>query len=427
MFLYVLFLLTLIIAMFWLASFILRHAEMVTITWGTWGSYSVESTNLLIAFIALFIALYVIIWFFKSLFNMKKNIRSYRSTRLSNKAGQELTQGLMQFTSGNWAEAEALLLRHIEYAKTPLLNYLAAARAAHMQQSYEHRDQYLKKAAEKGKNARIAVAVSQAEMQFSSQQTEQARATLVHLLELSPAHPYATKLLANVYYKQEDWQHLFDLLPELKRQNLLKEAVKKKYERDALNGLFESTALKKQPERLDLLWKQLPTKIKEKPSAALNYIDALIVVDNAKQAEKILLNTLNKHWDVSLVERFGQIEHVSLNKAIQHAEKWAQKHDNSPELLICLARLYRTNKLWGKACYFYESGLNLAPDTKGYLEFAELLTDLDDTENAALCYQQGLKYCATQKGEVLYLKSKNLADPSKASSIKNDIEQFYTI
>ena len=313
-------------------------------------------------------------------------------------------------------------MQNIDYAKTPLLNYLAAARAAHMQESYDHRDEYLKKAAEKGGSAHIAVAISQAEMQLGSKQIEQARATLVHLLELSPEHPYASKLLASVYYKQEDWNNLFELLPELNKQNLLTSVMQKRYEATALKGMFQSTALKQQPEKLHLLWKKLPAKIK--PQAVLYYIDALIAVDDTKQAEKILLNTVNKQWDAGLVERFGQIEHVSLNKSIQQAEKWLQRHDNNPELLICLARLYRANKLWGKASYFYELGLNRAPDTKGYLEFADLLTQLDDNDH---CYQKGLRYCVTKKGEGLYLKSKNLADPSKASLIEDDVENFYTI
>ncbi|MCK5919052.1 MAG: heme biosynthesis protein HemY, partial [Cocleimonas sp.] len=280
MFLYALLLLTIVIAMFWLASFILRHAETVTLTWGTWGSYTVESTNLLIALLLAFMVFYFLIWLFKSLIGMKKNLLNYRSSRLSNKAGQNLTQGLMQFTSGHWEKSEVLLLQNIDHAETPLLNYLAAARAANMQENYDQRDQYLKKAATTGDNARLAVAVSQAEMQLSSQQIEQARATLVHLLELSPAHPYATKLLASVYYKQEDWKNLFELLPKLKKQKLLSDVVQKKYEAVSLEGIFQSAALKNQPEKLHLLWKKLPAGVKSKSQAVLHYIDALIAVDD---------------------------------------------------------------------------------------------------------------------------------------------------
>jgi len=427
MFLYALLLLTLIIGAFWLASFILRYAETVTITWGTWGSYTIGSTNLLIAFVLIFITFYFIVWLLKSLFKMKNNVKHYRHTRLVNKARQELTQGLMQFSSGYWAESETLLLRNVNHAKTAVLNYLVAARAAHMQENYEYRDQYLKKAAEKGSNAHIAIAVSQAEMQLGSQQIEQARATLVHLLELSPTHPYASKLLARVYYKQEDWKNLFELLPKLKNKNILRETVQKKFESVSLQGIFQSVALKKQPKKLHLLWKKLPTEIKSKPSAILNYVDALITLNEFQLAEKTLLKQLNKQWDSKLVQRFGEIEHVSLNKAIQQAEKWLQQQDNSPELLMCLARLYRDNQLWGKSSYFYELGLNMTPDTKGYLEFAELLTQLEDEENATLCYQKGLRYCISKKGEALYLKSKNMADPSKAEKVEGDIEKFYTI
>ncbi len=407
MIVYIFLFVLIIIAIFWFASFILQHVEIVTITWGTWGSYKISSTDLLIAFVVIFIVFYFFIWLVKFLVGIRKKFTNYRHACLIKKTRQDLIQGLIEFTSGHWTNAETLLLRNIAYAETPLLNYLAAARAAHMRGNYDSRDKYLKKAAEKGENNKIAIAVSQAEMQLNSQQVEQARATLVRLLELSPHHPYASQLLAKVYYQQEDWKNLFELLPELKKRNLLHAKVQKKYEATALKGIFQFTALKKQPKELLLLWRKLPATIKAKPPAILNYIDALIIAGDEPLAEKTLLNSLNKYWDASLIKRFGYINHTSLNKSIQQAENWLLEYDNSPELLFCLARLYRNNKLWGKSCYFYELGLNMMPNTKGYLEFAELLMQLNDKENAVICYQKGLEYCVTKQGEALHLKTKN--------------------
>ncbi len=404
--LYVLLFFILIAAIIWLVSFILEHVQTVTITWGTWGSYAINTTHLLLLFIIAFSLFYIFIWLLKSLFNIKKNLRDYQQNRKTLRARQTLTQGLIAFISGHWVESEALLLRHVNDAETPLLNYLAAAQAAHMQENYDNRDQYLKKATEKGNGAQVAIAVSQAQMQLSSQQIEQARATLVHLLELSPNHLYATQLLAKVYYQQEDWKLLIELLPKLKQQNLLKQKVHSKFEASALKGIFQLTALKKQPEALQLLWNKLPQSTQKKPQAILNYTDALLTAGDAQLAEKTILNNLNKHWDTSLVEYFGKMEHVNLDQSIQQAQNWLVQQDNSPELLFCLARLYRKNKQWEKSYPFYESGLNRMPNTECYLEFAELLTQLKDQENAMICYQKGLKYCVTKKGETLSLKSK---------------------
>lgn len=424
---YSLLLLVIVIAMFWLASFILSHAETVTITWGTWGNLEISSTNLLIAIIASFVLFYFVIWLLKSVFGVRKNYRKFRNTRLASRASNEMTQGLVQFTEGHWCEAEELLLRNVDHAETPLLNYLAAARAAHMQESYDRRDEYLKKAGENGDGARVAVAVSQAEMQLDSNQVEQARASLVHLLELSSDHPYANKLLAKVYYRQEDWNNLFELLPELKKQGLLNEEKQKQFEVMALKGIFHSAALKEQVTELNTLWKKLPANVKTKPKAILHYCNSLITAGDEPQAEKILFNSLGKNWDDSLIERYGLIEHINLSKSIQNAEKWLADHDNSPEMLLCLARLYRKNKLWGKSCYFYESGLNMAPNAEGYLEFAELLKQLDDEENADQCFEKGLRYCVTKRGEALYLKSKQVADPSRAKNIEDDVDEFITV
>lgn len=411
--LYVLVFFVLMAAIIWFVSFVLEHVQTVTITWGTWGSYAINTTNLFILFLLAFSVFYILIWLLKSLLSIKKNLHNYQQSRKTIKARQALTQGLIAFISGHWAESEALLLRHINDAETPLLNYLAAARAAHMQENYNNRDQYLKKATEKGSTNQVAIAISQAQMQLGSQQIEQARATLVHLLEISPHHPYANQLLAQVYYQQEDWKYLFELLPKLKQQNLLKEKVQSKFEAAALKGIFQLSALKKQPQALQLLWDKLPQTTQKKPQTVLNYTEALLTAGDAQLAEKTILNSLNKHWDTSLVEYFGKMKHENPEQSIQQAENWLLQQDNSPELLFCLARLYRNNKQWEKSYSFYESGLNIMPDTECYLEFAELLMQLEDKENAMICYQTGLRYCVTKKGEALTLKSKVASDPSE--------------
>ncbi|KAG1657142.1 Protein HemX [Nymphon striatum] len=73
------------------------------------------------------------------------------------KANEELTKGLVSFTEGHWAASEDTLLNNVDHSESPLLNYLAAARAAHMQGAYDRRDRYLKVASEQGEDAQIAV------------------------------------------------------------------------------------------------------------------------------------------------------------------------------------------------------------------------------------------------------------------------------
>ena len=420
---YLVVLLMVTIGAFWLGSYAFEHSVDVSVKWGDWGTITLTSTTALIAVILGFFALYVLVALIKTLFGLRKKIRRYRQAKLVEKAKNELTSGLIQFTEGRWDTSEKMLLDNVKHSETPLLNFLAAARAAHMQEAYERRDAYLKAASKQGEEAQVAVAVSQADMQFNSGQYEQARATLVRLLENHPKHPYAIKLLAKVYYQQEDWSNLFDLLPELDKQALIKKSDQEKYEVTALSGIFHMLAGKKEVAQIQALWKKLPTTIKEKPQAILLYCKALGDAGDVTASNKFLIAALNKHWDEGLIERYGLIEHPNLGKAIKQAEKWLPDHERSPMLLLALARLNRQYQLWGKSKTYYNSSLNFSPSAAVYLELAELLEELGEYENAEICYKQGLKYSITKKGESLNLKSNHEADPSLAvvPDIEDDI------
>ncbi len=409
-----LFIIATILAAFWLGSYAFEHSQDVTITWGDSMRITLTSTTLLIATVLGLIGLYLLVAILKAIFGLRKRLKKRKFAKLTETAKQEMTQGLVQFTEGHWEQAEKLLINSIAYSETPLINYLAAARAAHIQEAYDRRDKYLKKASEQGEDAHIAVAVSQAEMQYSCGQTEQARATLIHLREIAPKHPYANKLLAKVYYKQEDWNNLFELLPELNKLSLINDNDRKKYEVTALTGIFQTLANKKDVAKLQGLWKKLPADIRAKPQAVLLYCTALSEAGEQASSDKLLVSTLNKQWDEKLIERYGQIEHKKLNVAIKQAEKWLLEHETSPMLLLALARLHRNHKLWGKSKTYYNASLNIAPSASAYLEFAELLDELGETENAQTCYQYGLRYSIHNKGEILNLKAVNHSDPKLA-------------
>jgi HemY protein len=410
-----------IVGAFWLGIYAVEHSSDIVIKY-QWDSnpmsVTLTSTTLLIASLLGLIGLYLFFGIIKFFFGLRKRLKARRLAKLSAKANQDLTQGLVQFSEGHWEQSEKVLLSNVKYSETPALNFLVAARSAHMQTAYERRDAYLKKASEVGESFQTAVSVSQAEMQFTSGQLEQARATLIHLLKDSPKHPYAIKLLAKVYYKQEDWKNLFSLLPKLDKQGLIKAEDRQQYEATALKGIFLTLAQNEDKQQLQALWKKLPADIKEKPQAILIYCKALADAGDSMASDKLLISSLNKHWDEKLIERYGKIEHQNLGTAINQAEKWLIDHDKSPKLLLTLARLHRNYQLWGKSKSYYNSSLNFSPSTEGYLELAELLEELEEFENAQVCYKQGLHYSIHRKGKILNLKALRSIDNSNTTKIR---------
>ena len=391
----------------WLAISAIEHSSDLVINY-QWDdnpmSVSLTSTTLIIIGVLGLIGLYIILNIFKFLLGLKKRIKDRRAAKLSLKAKNELTSGLVLFTEGNWEESESLLLNSVDASETPLLNYLAASRSAQMQEAYDRRDSYLKTASQLGEEAQVAVAVSQAEMQFTSDQIEQSRATLIRLLEVSPKHPYALKLLAKVYYQQEDWNNLFTLLPDLNNLSLINDKDNKKYQKTALTGIFDSLARKKDTTNLQQLWRKLPKDLHTNPDILLLYCNALNEAGDIEQGNKLLIENINKNPDEKLFEKYGLIEHESQGDAIKEAEKWLLDNSKSPKLLLTLARLHRDHQLWAKSKSYYNASLNFSPSASVYLELAELLEELSEHENAEQCYKQGLEYSIYKKGQILNLK-----------------------
>ncbi len=402
---YFILLLFVTIGAFWLGSYAFEHSVEVNIQWGDWGNIALTSTTILIGTVLGFIALYAVIALLRTLFALPKRIQTYKKTKLLTKANQELTQGLIHFTEGHWVQSEKTLMNTVDHSEAPLLNYLAAARAAHIQGKTEQRDNYLKVATDLGEEAQTAVSVSQAEMQFSGGQLEQARATLINQLEVTPKHAYANKLLAKVYYKQEDWNNLFALLPKLDQKDLQRNGLYQKYEDNAFAGVLRSLSHKKDLSELQTLWKKTPAPIKEKPNSILLYCETLSNAGDDVASNKLLVSSLNKNWNEGLAERYGLLNHPTLGVAIKQGEKWLADQPRSPMLLLSLARLNRQYKLWGKSKTYYNTCLNLAPSAKIYLELAELLEELNEQENAQGCYKLGLNYSIHQKGRIFNLKS----------------------
>jgi len=158
----------------------------------SFGNYTVEMSLalLLLMLVGLFGALYFGIRLLVRTLHLPKDVRDWKQKRGSRLAQQAMTRGLLEISEGNWRAAEKRLVRFAERSETPLLNYLAAARAAQLQGAHDRRDGYIRLAHETMPSADVAVSLTQAELQLADNQLEQALATLKHLRSVAPKHTY---------------------------------------------------------------------------------------------------------------------------------------------------------------------------------------------------------------------------------------------
>lgn len=356
------------------------------------GNYTVEmSLALLLLFLGVvFTALYLGIRLLVRATQLPRDAQEWKQRRGSRLAQQAMTRGLLEMSEGNWRSAERHLVRFADRSETPLLNYLAAARAAQLQGAHDRRDGYVRLAHETMPSADVAVSLTQAELQLADQQLEQALATLKHLRSVAPRHTYVLRLLRRLYEQLGDWEHLRELLPELRRRRVEDEADLQHLEIRTHRALLEQAFLANDPHRLKMAWADVPRALREAPPVLGDYAGYLQETGQDDRAEQLLRAALRKNWDAGLVETYGLLETAEPGRQLSHMEKLLADHPDDPALLLTLGRLSLRAQLWGKARGYLEAciGRNGAP--QAYRELGQLLERMHEPDKAIEVYRRGL-------------------------------------
>ncbi|MET0027211.1 MAG: heme biosynthesis HemY N-terminal domain-containing protein [Candidatus Thiodiazotropha sp.] len=356
-----------------------------------YGQWTVEGSLALfvLAGLALFLIMYVAIRVISRIWSTPERLKSWRHKRRGQRARQALTRGLLEMAEGRWKVAERHLTRYAAQSETPLLNYLAAARAAQLQGEHERRDDYLHLAHESMPSADVAVGLTQAELQLAHQQYEQALASLMHVRSLSPKHDYVMKLLKKLYENLAEWQKLEEMLPDLKRRKVINEA-----ELQSLEARVYRERLKQESTQLERLvgyWQSVPRNVRQNPAILLDYARYLIAQDAGSRVEPLIVAALQRDWDSELVAIYGRIELADSSHQLATAEGWLSKHTEDPVLLLTLARLSLQNKLWGKARSYLEASIAISPTPESYQQLGLLLERLGENDKAMQCFRAGLR------------------------------------
>ena len=358
----------------------------------SFGKYTVEmSLALLLLFVAaLFGALYFGIRLVVRTLHLPQDVRDWKQRRGSRLAQQAMTRGLLEMSEGNWRGAEKRLVRFADRSETPLLNYLAAARAAQLQSAHDRRDQYIRLAHECMPSADVAVSLTQAELQLADHQLEQALATLKHLRSVAPRHTYVLRLLRRLYEQLGDWEHLRELLPELRRRKVEDETDLQRLEVRTHRALLEHAFLANDERRLSMAWADVPRALRDDPQVLGDYTGYLQESGEHARAEQLLREALRKHWDPVLIETYGLLETGEPGKQLSHMERLLSDHPDDPTLLLTLGRLSLRAQLWGKARGYLEACIGRNGSPQAYHELGQLLERMHEPDKAIEIYRRGL-------------------------------------
>lgn len=284
-------------------------------------------TSVVVLVVILFVAFYGAHKFF-NLLRVLSQWKQWRLRRSERQAHTALQRGLKELAEGRWHEAEKRLSKSAKHSATPFLHYLAAAEAAQQRHADQARDEYLEAALESFPGASLAVGLTQADLQTAHGQEEQAVATLLRLHEEQPKHSGILARLARVLVQVKDWERLQTLLPDLRKYDALPEAEMRTLEQRAFKAQLERHAHRL--EDLQRHWKQLPHSLQKDPELVGVYADRLAALGHTNLAIILLSDVLKKNWDEMLARRYGQLESSDFKTQLKQAERWIEKHPESP-------------------------------------------------------------------------------------------------
>lgn len=368
------------------AHFLLQDPGYVVINFR---DYLIEmSVPVLAAFI---VAILVAAWLLAKLYRAPRKLGEAAGRYRRGRSGQKLTQGIIQLAEGNFSKGEKLLTRAADVSDAPLLNYLAAARAAHLQGEDERRDGWLREAYERLPEAANAVLLTQAELQLDQSQYEQALATLRQIENNTPNHSHALALLGRLYYLLNDWDHLGGLLPKLQKHGRLDEETVTEWalrvHREQLTDAADGDAVSE-------IWKKVPKTLRQDVGLLETYFESLMRTGQHAQAEKEIAAGLKREWRAPLVRLYGVVEGPDKARQLKRAEGWLRDRGEDVDLLLTAARLCLRNELWGKARSYLETVIAIRPTPEAYQEFGRLLSRLGEGDAAADAYRAGLALVA---------------------------------
>ncbi|MFA5626357.1 MAG: heme biosynthesis HemY N-terminal domain-containing protein [Thiohalomonadaceae bacterium] len=361
----------------------------VLVHYGSWSvetSFTFASLLLLLAFLLTYVVLRLIIGAMAA----PARLAAWRSSRRDLRARRATNRGLVALAQGDWAKAERDLSRHAARSETPLLNYLGAAHAAQKSGDEARRDNYLSTAYKHSPTDELAIGATQAELQLKSGQLEQALATLMHLYGEQPKNARVLQLLQRVYEQMASWDELLDLLPQLRKYQVLTAADIELLERRIWEALLCKARAQAQLEKLQQLWGRIPRQMRQQTMLLTTYARGLLALQADEEAERLLREAIRRQWDADLVYLYGLAKGRLPARQLDSAEEWLKHHERHPLLLLTLGRLAMRAELWGKARSYLEASVGVEPRAEACQLLGELLERLGEEKSARKYYHQGL-------------------------------------
>jgi HemY protein len=167
-----------------------------------------------------FFVLYFVVRVIKNIFSIPNYFSRRRVVVNLQRYQKYMTQGIEDLAVGNYRAAEKIFLKLLRKNNHYTI-YLLAAQAAQAERAFDRRDNYFKSAFQCAKDNTFAVLLAQGLYYLQSEQYDESLIILKKLYKTEPKNTLLLSALKALYFKNQDWQSLQLILPQLKKQKLV--------------------------------------------------------------------------------------------------------------------------------------------------------------------------------------------------------------
>lgn len=357
------------------------------------GYTSYETTIINAIFIALVIYFILIAseWILRKLFSMSRISRGWFGLRKTKKAQKNSFLGMVALCEGENKQAQKLLAKSAARSEAPALNYIAAAKAAHLQKEYSLRDDYLQRASDSQKECNLAAGLTWVKLQIDANQYENALARLQDVAINYPKNKHVARLYLDIYPTLLQWDKYLTVLQTKQKSLGLSDEEFQSCLANGYSHYFKQLAV--QGEALQTWWdKKAPRWLCKELTYQQFLLDAYIDAEQFKMAELFLLEKLHKQFSLPLLTYLKKLELSDFQPLIQMLEKELKKDKENALIHQALALLKVKENNSEDAIAHLKISVQTKPDVNDFALLADLLEKNDQLAEANFYYREGLLF-----------------------------------
>lgn len=340
------------------------------------------SLNLLILLqVAGFAMLYLFMRAVSHTLQLPQQVREYRARQRREQAMQALGDAVRFSFEGRYSHALKSAVNAYNAGHSPGLAALLAARAAHAMRDDEREAEWLQRATAHDEESRIARLMTEAELYLDAHRHADAQGVLDVLVATGQRHIAALRLSLRAYTALGSWREVLHLVRQLERHRALSAAQAEPLRLRAHREVLRTMSL--DVGALASYWRGISAADRQAPRLAGEAARLLIAGGDCLNAQRIIEDALDEEWDSSLLEVYADCKGGDVLGRIAQAEEWLKIQPQDAQLLLALGRLCRQQQLWGKAQSYLDASLSLQPTRAAHIELAQLLDQLDRSEEAS--------------------------------------------